>query len=59
MAAEVNCNDICQTGDSEQICLVCSMAKTAHGKAWEGPVRPCNTARRRTSFVFVFFVMFV
>lgn len=38
MAAEVNCNDICQTGDSEQACLVCSMAKTAHGKAWEGPV---------------------
>jgi len=35
---QVNCNVICETGDLQQVCLTCNMAKTAHGKAWEGPV---------------------
>jgi len=37
MADGINCNVICDTGDIEQVCMVCNMAKTSHGKAWENP----------------------
>ena len=37
MADGINCNVICEEGDIEQFCMVCNMAKTSHGKAWEKP----------------------
>ena len=36
--SDVNCREICKLGNVEQVCEICSLAKTAHGKAWEKPV---------------------
>ena len=36
--ADINCREICGKGEVGGVCLICGLAKTAHGKVWEGPV---------------------
>lgn len=36
--SNVNCREVCELGNVEQVCETCSLAKTAHGKVWEKPV---------------------